>query len=780
MEISIHRLARLRFFPRRLWGTLPALFVGSILSFLMNLCPGIAASVLLSREVRGGTQDAILGVILYLGLLQITEGPNTTLFAIHADAPAIALILCGIIFYSKWWDSRKRFDLAASAVCFVSAIWAKQVAIPLPVIFIPLTWFLGGVRPAFVFSRWSILVSCFWLLVLTPVVTDWKTVFYNCWTIPASHPLRSEVTGGSFERLLIVLNQSELFLREYWPLYLAGFGAALSLYILANSSTPNSAAPRYSFTLIATSLIASLALLPVSLLGFSKVGGNVNQLAYSLQPLLLALSMGALALLAVARSAGARWDFVARSVVGAWLLVLIAALRPGAAILRYPLEATRAPVEIAYEESKAGNVWFPEFPLSGLLATGRMYHYSYGIFDRFLAWRPPPWQQLVRGIPQVPFTMKYLNPEGSQGSLAERMPIYLGLPSDLVSGQDGGLWRQGVVQEINMATESGRIFPGIPPASALVFPAEGFAAAGNGFCADGVWSGTRWHAGRRPANLKIWGSFCSKGDNDAGRMESQEFLAPRVLNLYLAGYPGLPGRKLTLKNVGSGNEMELRPPTPPGSTWQFSSFSLPPDWTGKRTKLIAEDSAAGVGGWFGFSEPLLNVEVEGFCPNGVFAATKYPAGVTPESLSTWGSYCESGDANTGRAASQPVIAGPHLSFYVAGYPNSTGLRLAVQNTQTGQQVPARLPEQPGLLWTRTNFPIPAEWVGQGVRIVAEDKATGVGGWMGFSEPIDPNQKPSSPSRAPLLIIPLAIVISLVLWAFRRTSGRTLPIRRRKG
>jgi len=455
-------LGALAFLPAAALGhPLPALFVGSILSFLMNLCPGIVAAVLLSREVRGGTQDAVLGGILYLGLLRITEGPDTTLFGIHADAPAIALILCGIIFYSKWWDSRKRFDLAASAVCFVSAVWAKQVAIPLPFIFIPLTWFLGGVRSAFVFSRWSILAGCFWLLVLTPVVTDWKTVFYNCWTIPASQPLKGEVTGGSFERLLIVLKQSGFFMQEYWPLYLAVFGAALSLYMLANSSTPNSAAPRYSFTLIATSLIASLALLPISLLGFSKVGGATNTLVYSLQPILLALSMGALGLLAVARRAGARWDFVARSVVGAWLLVLIVAVRPLVGILHYPLEATRAPVEIAYEESKAGNVWFPEFPLSGLLATGRMYHFSNGIFDRFLARRPTPWQQLVRGIPQVPFTMKYLREERT--AYAEKMPIYLGLPLDLFSGKDGGVWRQGVVQKINMGTESSIMFPGSPP-----------------------------------------------------------------------------------------------------------------------------------------------------------------------------------------------------------------------------------------------------------------------------------------------------------------------------
>jgi hypothetical protein len=198
--------------------------------------------------------------------------------------------------------------------------------------------------------------------------------------------------------------------------------------------------------LTATSLITGLAMLPISLIGFLKVGGNVNQLSFSLQPVLLGMSMGALGLSKVARKAGAKWDSLARYIVSAWLVVFIAALRPGIQILRYPFESARAPVVLAYQEYKRSSVWFPEFPLSGLLATGQMYHFSYGIFDRFLARRPPSHQQILQGIPKMPFTLKYL--KNSTWTKAEEAPMYLGVALDPASGKERGLWREIFVNEI--------------------------------------------------------------------------------------------------------------------------------------------------------------------------------------------------------------------------------------------------------------------------------------------------------------------------------------------
>ena len=262
-----------------------------------------------------------------------------------------------------------------------------------------------------------------------------------------------------------------------------------------------------------------------------------------------------------------------------------------------------------------------------------------------------------------------------------------------------------------------------------------------GFCAEGVWRETRWPGGVRPEGLKVWGSFCGKGNDDVGRAESEEFVAPSVLNLYLAGYPGLPGRRLILKNVASGEERELTPVSTPKEEWRFNSLPVPSEWLGQRVRLVAEDEATGPFGWLGFSQPILPAHVRreerpagGYCPDGVYGVTGWPSGTRPKDVETWGSFCKSGDQDTGWGASQPVVAGRYLNIYLAGYPASDGLSVAVENLQTGEELPLH-PASPGETWELQHFRLPAEWKGQLVRVVSRDRATGPRGWVAFSEPV---------------------------------------------
>src|SRR5262249_23598383 len=142
--------------------------------------------------------------------------------------------------------------------------------------------------------------------------------------------------------------------------------------------------------------------------GIVKVGGAENSAAGSVQPVLFGLVIGSLGFVEVAKKAGVQWNVAAQSVICAWLLLFIAALRPGPEVLRYPFNIASAPMLTAYNESKSDKVWFPEFPLSSLLATGHLYHFSYGIFDRYLAGKPVSKAQILEGIPPPPFKLKYL------------------------------------------------------------------------------------------------------------------------------------------------------------------------------------------------------------------------------------------------------------------------------------------------------------------------------------------------------------------------------------
>lgn len=267
-----------------------------------------------------------------------------------------------------------------------------------------------------------------------------------------------------------------------------------------------------------------------------------------------------------------------------------------------------------------------------------------------------------------------------------------------------------------------------------------------GFCPDGVFGSTRWPGGERPEGIVAWGSYCGNKDADTGSAESTAFLAPASLSMYIAGYLGSPNLRLTLIQLESGLQMELLPKLLPAEKWEPATFTIAPDWVGKPVRMVAADQATSAGGWFGFTEPVLpdslarggRIEVgstqAGFCSNGVFGTTVWPGDGRPRGVA-WGSYCKSGDDDTGWKASKPVTAGAHLSIYLAGYPGLPNLRAAVENLQSGVQIPLRVLVPPGEHWNHYYFPLPAQWKGQRIRVIAEDKAKGPFGWLGFTEPL---------------------------------------------
>ena len=288
-----------------------------------------------------------------------------------------------------------------------------------------------------------------------------------------------------------------------------------------------------------------------------------------------------------------------------------------------------------------------------------------------------------------------------------------------------------------------------PAGSALL----SFNSAG-GFCLDGAYQSTRWPTGERPEGLAVLGSFCNVGEQNVGRLESARFLAPASLSLYLAGYPGLPGRRLVLKNVASGQEMELRPQPLPGGTWRLSTFAVPADWVGKPVQMYAEDRETGPGGWLAFTVPVLpyaSVAAGAIAtdrPQGGFCRSDFPGsaaqgkGTPPPGVIRWASFCKSGDADTGWMASKTIPAGAYLRVYVIGYPVSANLRLAVENLQNGRQLSLLVPSAPGENWRQYYFPLPPEWEGQNIRLIAEDAAVGRLGWLGFTDPL-PEPAPGS-------------------------------------
>ena len=266
--------------------------------------------------------------------------------------------------------------------------------------------------------------------------------------------------------------------------------------------------------------------------------------------------------------------------------------------------------------------------------------------------------------------------------------------------------------------------------------------SGQGFCFDGIIPQLLGKFGERGRLLTIWGTGCTQAPID-GHAESIPFLAPPTISMFLTGYVGLPGMRLALRNVASGQEIELRPSSIPTERWQHNDFSVPAGWVGQPAQIIAEHAAAS-GSWFGFTAPQLsysqittgmiqeNRPQAGFCRGGVFPRTAWPGRHPPRRLAIWGSYCDAGDNNIGWMASEEFTAGAYLRLYLAGYPGTPGLRLSVQSLQTRQQLPLQISSPPQEVWQLYNFPLPHEWKGQPIRLLAEDEVARAAGWLAFA------------------------------------------------
>ena len=114
----------------------------------------------------------------------------------------------------------------------------------------------------------------------------------------------------------------------------------------------------------------------------------------------------------------------------------------------------------------------------------------------------------------------------------------------------------------------------------------------------------QWEPGLGNDDAAVWGSYCDD-QASTGQIISDTFLAPSELSFFISGYVGKPGLRLYLRNLQSSEDFDLRPQPPPGNGWRLYDFPLPPAWVGKPVKLIGEDNAKGLEGWFAFTAPRL-------------------------------------------------------------------------------------------------------------------------------------------------------------------------------
>jgi hypothetical protein len=315
-------------------------------------------------------------------------------FNIHADGPGLAFgaVACAALYSrgpEKW-----RAALPVSAVCAVLSIFCKQTFLPVPPALLVYLWAAEGRAQAVRYLVW--LVAAGALAGGAAMFAAGPANLYHCliW-VPAHHPWNDS------SHLVSAIQAMRSFIRVSMPVPVLLLACAVYLWTSGRLRGPGLRA--LAANRCVPLLLVGVALLPFSIAGRSKAGGDVNSLSFAL----FFLTCGLTVMLADV-SRGAQSGSTRRLAVS----VLVATMLP-LAISEAPLaldvraSARRLPqaaqeVAFDYLNRHPGGAYFPWFPVAHYYAEHQFRHHAFGIVDRLMAGDSVSSAEFRAYIPQDP------------------------------------------------------------------------------------------------------------------------------------------------------------------------------------------------------------------------------------------------------------------------------------------------------------------------------------------------------------------------------------------
>ena len=387
-------LSALAYLPAA-WATSPTEMIrlGTLISLGLYFGPVAWLYIRLPKSDHGPPRAlarAYTFALLPLVTFNMIESLGYSAAFIHADAPALGLAAgaCAVLYadpFNRWRA------LVVSALLAVLSVWSKQVMGPL-VLGLPV-WLLcaSGFQACW---RYGLCLVLSGLVVggLVCACFNPSDLWFNLVTVPGNHPWTGQFPGNIARVLLELQNQSILLavimaFGVCFSLARSGYWPGLSRWLSQNR-----------WTVFA---VGGLFVVPTSLLGRLKEGGDLNALSFTLYLFVLAVCLMMREGMACGGDEPAKAGLRALTVV---VITINGVLLIQGQCQRYlNLAAERANVpEIvqAYIQKHPGEAYFPWNPLAHLMVEGRLYHFDYGLFDRELANYPVSAEHFRQCIPE--------------------------------------------------------------------------------------------------------------------------------------------------------------------------------------------------------------------------------------------------------------------------------------------------------------------------------------------------------------------------------------------
>jgi hypothetical protein len=264
--------------------------------------------------------------------------------------------------------------MIAAATLAGMATLCKQPLALLPLGLFAYLWMADGRRIAILYLKAlcgaGVILACLCILAFGP-----KELYYNLISIPAR---QSWSLGG----MAAIVQPLRAFIRLTFPVLLIPVVALIVAYTQGQWKIRCLRCLRTNnWTIL---FVVGLTLLPPSMAGIAKIGGDINSLSFSS----FFLTIGVTCMLADLAGRQSRREVrqTAKGCLLALTVLLTVIELPVALPARiHSLKVSEQQIVFDYIRGHQRSTFFPWFPLSHLLAEGRFYHSGYGIADHVLA-----------------------------------------------------------------------------------------------------------------------------------------------------------------------------------------------------------------------------------------------------------------------------------------------------------------------------------------------------------------------------------------------------------
>jgi hypothetical protein len=240
---------------------------------------------------------------------------------------------------------------------------------------------------------WLVAAVCF---ATAAAVSAWglKPLYHSLIWVPAHQPWKDS-------HIKALIGSARLFIRASLPILIVIL--ACVIYCFGNAPIRDGRWRTLLMNRCVPSLLVGIALLPFSILGYAKVGGDLNNFSFALFSLTCGVTMMFADLWHGGGMASAR-HLALSALVATALLLAAFEVRLAFDIPAQVrgLSHTEQQVAFTYLERHPGQAYFPWFPLAHLEAEGQFRHFLWGLVDRSLAREPASRAELRAYIPQDP------------------------------------------------------------------------------------------------------------------------------------------------------------------------------------------------------------------------------------------------------------------------------------------------------------------------------------------------------------------------------------------